>query len=64
MSINDNHNLLRNSILDLIELHQDKPIPEIVVALISVAVDLAKDTAPNKQAANDLIKFALNEEKL
>ena len=63
MDIQETHSLLRSSVLDLIELHQDKPVHLVVHALISVGAKLARDSAPTEEDAEKLIQLALTEDK-
>jgi len=63
MDTQEINSLLKSSVLDLIELHQDKPVHMIIYALISVGATLARDSAPTEESAEKLIKLALTEDK-
>ena len=55
----DTHELLTDSILDLIELHQNVAPHLVAHALISTGARLARDAAPTPKDAEELIEIAL-----
>ena len=56
----DTHELLTDSILDLIELHQNVAPHLVAHALISTGARLARDAAPTPKDAEALIELALD----
>ena len=56
----DTHELLTDSILDLIELHQNVAPHLVAHALISTGARLARDAAPTPKDAEELIELALD----
>jgi hypothetical protein len=61
MTTQEIDSLLRHSVLDLIELHQDKPVHQIIYALISTGAELARDSALTPEHAEGLISLALDQ---
>ena len=61
MTTKDMNKLFTNNILDAIEKHTDKQPHIVAHALISIGAQLARDSAPSTEVAEELIKLALEE---